>query len=361
MSRLALLLCVAGCSFNAAQVPVAGDAALGGADARPGDGAIAVADAPVAQPDAPEPPPDAAPLDAPPPDAPPPDAPPPDGPTGGGTFFHYVTSSLRLGATPGEAEALAFDLDGDLRPDNKLGVAMATLSGSGITVDTELDEALRAGTMILLHSLEADGLFRDPQITWRTYRGTPRPDPDLESGSGMFTVAADSRTDSAVNGDLAAAEVVAGPGLLVIELALSDAPPIPVELIGARLTADVTAAGCSSGRLGGGIPSTHIDAVVLPAVAVALDARIAGDEGCREDFDACDATSQILLSLIDEDGDRFITIDEVRASPFVQAFVTPDVDLLDAGGDPGHDGVPDAVSLAVGFTCRRALFTAPGE
>ena len=353
MSRLALVLCcVAGCSFNAAQVPSSGDAAVTTVDARTADSAVLAPDAPLPAPDAPLTRPDG---------AEPPDAAEPDAATGGGTFFHYVTSSLKLGASRSEAESFAFDLDGDLHPDNNLGVSMALLSGTGITIDTELDEALRAGTMVLLHSLEADALFRDPAITWRTYRGTPQPSPDLDSGNGTFTVAANSRTDSAVNGDLAAAEVVAGPGLLVVELALSDAPPIPVELIGARLTADVTAAGCTSGRIGGGIPMTHIDSVVLPAVAVALDARIAGDEGCREDFDDCDATSKILLTLIDKDANRFITIDEVRSSAFVQAFVTPDVDLLDENGEPGHDGEPDAVSLAVGFSCRRAIFTVPGE
>jgi hypothetical protein len=234
-------------------------------------------------------------------------------------------------------------------------------TGAGIEFDSALADALQSGTMVLLHSFEADEVFRDPEVTWRTYRGVPQADPDLESGDGMFTVAGDSRTDSAVSGDLAAGEVVAGPGKLVIELGLVDGvPPIPIELVAARLTADVTELACS-GRLGGGITTAHIDAAVLPAVAVAIDARIASDEGCRERFSDCDATSLLLLALIDANGDRVITVTEVRDSSAVRALLSPDVDLLDDEGRPGQDGEDESISLAVAFTCRRAIFTAPGE
>jgi hypothetical protein len=340
--RLALVLTLAGCTFDARPAPAGGaDASIAAADARP--------DAPASTPDAAPPAADAPPA---------PDA-RADAGAGADTHFHYVTRSLRAGSSSDEAAALGFDLDGDLRVDNQLGVTLTTIAGGSF--DEALDAALVAGDMVQLHSLRAVDIFRDPTAAWRTYRGTPQPDPDLVSGNGVFTVAPGSRLDSRVEGDLAGGELVAGPGFLVLELTLVEgAAPIPVELVGARAVVDVRVGGCS-GRLGGGVPVARLEIALIPAVAAAVDAVIAADEGCREDFDDCDNTSKTLLVLFDGDGDRVISVDEVAESPVTQALLVPDVDLLDADGEPGQDGVAESISLGLGFECTRAVFTAPDE
>src|SRR5262245_35860108 len=106
------------------------------------------------------------------------------GSTSSGGFTHYVSPSLKLGKTSNEAYGYAFDLDGDGQEDDQIGGLLALLA-SNLDADGRLDAAVKAGTIILLHSLRADSLTSDSTVNWRVLVGSAKPNPDY-TGSGSF-------------------------------------------------------------------------------------------------------------------------------------------------------------------------------
>lgn len=283
-----------------------------------------------------------------------------DASSGGGGFTHYVSNSLRLGKTSGEAYGFAFDLDGDGQEDDQIGGTLALLA-SNLDADGRLDAAVKAGTIILLHSLQADSLTGDTSVGWRVLVGSAKTSPDF-GGSGSFTVAPTSPTDAVMTGAIAAGVFTGGPATVTVELSLLEGqPPLRARLIGARMSAKVTAGGCSEGRLGGAITDKDINDVVLPALATGLESVIAADAGCKANVNDCEASTKTILSAFDGNGDRTITLAEVKNSLAVKLIFAPDLDLLNAQGSAGKDGVDESVSIAIGFTCVKATFTATGE
>jgi hypothetical protein len=342
---------LAGCAFQPTDSLVGGaDAAVGSVDGRI-DGATVAPDGATVSPDGAK---DPGTSDAGVPGTA--DAPAGDPPA---TNHHFVTSSLRIGSTTTEAASYAFDLDNGDGPDNALGFALAGLS-SQLDIDAALAGALQSGSQVILHSVRAEDLSAAPLSQWRVYRGQPQASPDLSSGNGSFTVASNARLDSVLVGSIAGGTYT-GFGVLVVELTLGPGtPPFAIQLVSARLEARIDAGSCS-GRIGGAVTAEYLDAEVLPAVAVALDAQIAADGSCRQDYEACSSSSRTILTFFDADGDRVITAGEVRSNILVRVLLTPDVDVLDATGDHGQDGVRESVSLAFGFDCVRATFSAPWE
>jgi hypothetical protein len=49
-----------------------------------------------------------------------------------------------------------------------------------------------------------------------------------------------------------------------------------------------------------------------------------------------------------------ITSEELRENSLTQAVLAPDLDLVNANGRPGQDGVKDALSVGLGFEAVRA-------
>ncbi len=110
---------------------------------------------------------------------------------------------------------------------------------------------------------------------------------------------------------------------------------------------------------------------VIPAVAAVLNAKITSDGQCSTMCtvaNACSSQSTQILDLFDTNHDCMITSAELSANSLVQAILMPDVDLLDASGNPCGgttgvtcDGVKESVSLGLGFTTQSAVFTAANE
>src|SRR5262249_36026167 len=143
---------------------------------------------------------------------------------------------------------------------------------------------------------------------------------------------------------------------LALVLVAGQTTPLIVNLQGARLAASVDANGCTSGRIGGGVTATEINGSIIPAIATELNRRIAADSGCPAH--CTDATNMSILMEFDKSPmDGTISADEVRNDTLIKGFLKPDVDLLDASGQPGKDGVAESLSIAVGFTCKKAVFT----
>lgn len=337
----------------------------GSVDARPGTGADAPtngggADAPTNAGGA-DAPTNAGGVDAPAagtPDAPvseAPDAPPvsenPDAPIVTASAFHYVMSDLKVGATAAEARTFAFDLDDDGAVDDALGLAVISIEPLvGLDIDGTIHDALVNGTIVILDAVHADALDDDATADWQVLIGDPQPNPDLTSGNGMFTVSASSPTNAVVAGGISAGTFAGGPSEIALDLALlPGSAPVHLRLVGAHIASDVTEAGCTNGRLGGGIPQDDVNNEVLPAVATFLNDYVHANPGTP-------ATALILLFFDTVAPTGTITVDDLLNSNFVKNLLKPDVDLLDAEGHPGHDGVKESVSLALGFTCTKAVF-----
>ncbi|HYC56807.1 MAG TPA: hypothetical protein VEL28_17885 [Candidatus Binatia bacterium] len=194
------------------------------------------------------------------------------------------------------------------------------------------------------------------------------PSPPAFDGSDDFAVADDGAMldeleGSIVDGSLVAELPLGSQARLPIQLALVPGQPaLRLDLVGGQVAADVTASGCSSGRVGGAITAEDLQDKFLPDFAQAMDAHIPAQ--CRPgaatgDYSMCDLVSKSYLGLFDDDPrDGTITTAEVRDRDLVAGLIQPDVDLMDESGNylPDAEGEPDSLSFGVGFDCVVAEF-----
>jgi hypothetical protein len=185
------------------------------------------------------------------------------------------------------------------------------------------------------------------------FSGLDQPNPDF-SGAGSFSIDPSAPLDSVLAGSISQGHFEGGPGTARIELVVLGVPVL-LDLIGARISADVSVSGCENAKLGGAITQTQVHSSLFPALATGINSKIAADPGCPAD---CSPDVQTLLDLFDTDHDVFITVAEIESNSLIQALFAPDVDLLDANGafNPRVDGVSDSLSIGVGFSCAGATF-----
>jgi len=290
-----------------------------------------------------------------------PDAPtgnPADAPASSAAYSHYVTNDLTIGKTPADALALAFNLDNDPqgKPDNALGGILVGLNiALGVDINSALTDALTMGEFVILHSVHGN-LTSDTNATWQIYLGDPKSNPDLTSGNGMFTIASSSPTNSIYHGKIVGGLFSGGPAQITIQLALiPGASPITVNLVASLIEAQVTATGCMAGRIGGGIKNSDLKTVVIPAIASALTSNYQ-NHGCPSGT-ACTANDKAIFATLDMNHDGVLTADEIMSYGLVAGALAPDVHLLDSN----TSGPPDSNSIAFGFGCSKAVFTAPNE
>jgi hypothetical protein len=282
-----------------------------------------------------------------------PDAPP----QSSAPYTHYVTNSLKIG-NAAEAASFAFDLDNDPqhRPDNALGGLLSGLKLiAGIDIDAALASALNQGEFVILHSVHGD-LTNAASATWQIYLGDPKPNPDLTSGSGMFSIASSSPSNSVFTGNVSGSLFEGGPAKIAIQISLvSGGKPLAITLNAARIEAQVTASGCMAGRIGGGIATNDLLTTVVPAIADQLTAQYQA-HGCPNGA-GCTANDKAVFHLLDTNMDGVLTGEELGSYPLVQDALAPDVHLLDSN----TSGPPDSSSIAFGFGCTKAVFTASNE
>lgn len=285
-----------------------------------------------------------------------------------GTFNHYVTSEIKVGGSVTEATSFGLDLDGKSPAnDNVVGKALQQFGGLAmITFDTEIADALNAGSFIILHSVRADALTADTTVSWQVYLGDPKPscegDPSCFNGNGSFTLKAGGPTTAKLNGAISGGNYTAQPGNLSLELSLvSGSDPLRVNLIGAKIESSITATTCS-GRLGGAIKQTDLDTTIFPFIAAQIQLRVAAEPSCLTvpPGSACPSSIKTLLTVLDTSPKNGM-VSSAEVKGVVGAILAPDLDLLKADGTAGTDGVAESVSLGLGFKCAKATFTAPGE
>jgi hypothetical protein len=96
-----------------------------------------------------------------------------------------------------------------------------------------------------------------------------------------------------------------------------------------------------------------------PLIADGLTAVVARD--CPSGPDSCveDSPGETLTLFLDLDQDGVITAGELRDSFLFQGALNGDLDLLDADGAPGPDGVFESMSWGMGFATAGAAFDPP--
>jgi hypothetical protein len=230
----------------------------------------------------------------------------------------FVVEKLTL---PTKHEDFAIDLNGDGRVDNQLGSILdALISANIIDPQPLVDEALREG--------------KDPMQLQR-WDGGAVLFGELEPGHQQGWFCGDEPTE--------------------LTLTLPYFADVTVHLVDAHLTLDQTDGGMS-GQLQGAIRAEEIDAVVMPAVADYLNAKLTGDPDS--------SLSQSIRALFDDGGNGqcngagngHIEPCEVRMNALARNLFAPDVQLFAADGSFAPDPTNqhrDSVSVGVAFTARQ--------
>lgn len=269
-----------------------------------------------------------------------------------GVQYQFVTNSLLIPTTQAQAQTYALNLDGDPQqhPDNLVGylLTLLTTTAQGIEIQSAVDQTVNAGQLVTLHDVKADDPLNDPSVSWLISAGQRTQSPPTFNGSDKFTVDSSLPFNSPIIGSLTNGHFAGGPGTARIQIFLLG-QHVDVDLIGVRLEADLSTAGCANGKLGGGMTVDEFRAKILPAITDGLNLII----------NANTTAANAILKAFDTDQNGAITIEEIEKNPVLRIAFSPDVDLLDASNtfNPGQDGVKDSYSIGLGFTCVPANFT----
>lgn len=273
-----------------------------------------------------------------------------------GVQYHFVTNKLLLPTTKALTQEFALNLDGNQQQQvqNLFGelLTLLTSAAPGLELQSNLDQAVNTGQLVTLHNVKANDLLNDPSVSWSILLGQKTPTAPKFDGSDNFTIGPSASANTPLVGSLTNGHFSGGPGTAVVQIILLG-QPVEVDLIGVRLEADLSAKGCTNGKLGGGVTVNDFRSKLLPAIAEGLNQIIKVDK----------ALATPILQALDSDHNGTITVQELENNPVLMLAISPDLDLLDSSGkfNPGQDGVKDSYSLGLGFTCVPATFTAPGN
>ncbi len=299
---------------------------------------------------------------------------PPSGP-----HYGYVANQVTVPANNSQAREIGLDLNGDKTVDNQLGMVLGTLAGQGFKVQDTLDEAVDTGSIIFLIDLQTPDLASTTGAGLNVRLGdNPNPAPCTNpddvttcgkhlAGGAEFTLDPNSPTDAFVGGKIAGGVFSGGPGSLTLQIALADAAPIELNLIGARAKiSGISATGLTSVILAGALTQEDLDTKVIPTIQAQLPPLIARD--CDTDADGiidaddpsvgtpvtanscgCPSgtTGKTIIGLFDTTPkDCGVTVEEIKTNSLIQSLLAPDVTI---------DG-QDALSIGIEVSTVNAKF-----
>jgi hypothetical protein len=300
-----------------------------------------------------------------------------------GTHYKSVASSIQLPDETGEDMLFGLDLDkdtphGDADYDNALGSILSALRGAAgpaLDLNASLQHSIDKGQITLLADVQATSLSMAAGVGFTVYLGTivspaACTNPDDETtcgqhlqGTGVFTIAASSPTDSTLAGSIVGGGFSGGPGKLTLQISLVEGgAPITLDLIGAKAKLKTFSADgeITSGVLAGGITESDLNSKVIPGIATTATNVVDKETACvahpGADCECPDGTAKTIVGLLDEDGDCKVTAEEIMANDLISTLLSPDIDLLDASGEIGSDGVEDSLSIGVGVTTVKASY-----
>lgn len=263
----------------------------------------------------------------------------------------YVSDTILLPATNTEAATYGRNLDGVAGRDNALGTFFALLAAQGLDLVSLNSSSISSGELLMLHTLRADSFANTRNATWQVRYSDPVPDPDL-TGSGTFTPSPAMPRSSRLPARIKDRHVKTSQGIVPAVLDLG-AGPITLNVTKAVLSATCSRSACTGGRLNGAVTKAQVDTVLVPALVQLFQPIV--DRDCPVAPTCTDGSmGKTLEDLFDADQDGTITTEELLGNSLVQAVLAPDLDLQNAKGAPGHDGVADALSFGLGFSAVRA-------
>jgi hypothetical protein len=239
-----------------------------------------------------------------------------------GPIHRFAADVVAVPIDSADASAIAGDLDGDGKADNRLG-AVATILAS--TMDLSLDgpDMIASGALASSVELQADDLTDDATVGVR-----------LLGADGAAAVAAGGRLVAGAFHSNRTRETSA-PGTATVRLPVyTNADPLIVELDGLELDLDSDGAGGFTGIVRGGIPAGQASTAAFLGLV-----QMITDEPQRH---------IPFARLIDMNHDGQITQDEVDAS-VIGLLVAPDLQLFDHGTFAPHPNSAMKDSLSVAF------------
>jgi hypothetical protein len=271
---------------------------------------------------------------------------------------HYVTASLDLPLDP-SSTATGFDLDGDGDVNNQLAKVFAAMASQGLDFPSLVESSITSGQVVMLHSLRTTSLTKAKTATWQVFQGRPKPHPVL-TGGGHFAVDSAAPSGTAMRGHIKHGIFLGTAGTIPLQLALLPGEAaLQLKVLDAHLKARCDVDGCSHAKLGGGITVKQLNHTVIPALATAMTFFIEQNGCSKSSPDNCSDQAKQMLQIFDTNDDYVISTHELKSNSLIQNVFAPDLDLLNATGHRGKDGVKESVSLGLGFTAKSAHFTQP--
>ena len=275
--------------------------------------------------------------------------------------------TLRLPQNAAEQPSHSLDIDGDSfnRNDNLLGSVAATLAGADVTSLGDNVMAFEQGDIIELLSItsafvngvRAQAVLRrgeNPSVAPCSIGDAAACGQHLLPGTSFDVLAADAALPELV-GTFIADRVDAGPGPLRVSFVILG-QTVVLNLVAGRMEMDFVTDTQIAGKLGGAIPEAELNSLVFPALTAGLNALL--DRDCPANVCASGSAGENIATVVDTDDDFTLTLSEFQNSVF-GAVLTPDLDLLDASGQPGVDGTNDHVSIGFRVDGAPATFAAP--
>jgi hypothetical protein len=296
-----------------------------------------------------------------------PDAPIADMPNDGpflGAHRHYVVDHQVVPTSSAEAQANGLDVDGDGDVDNQLGNTLGALSAQGFDVKGATNFAIDHGTILMLLDVQAPDLVTAAAAAVAMYQGANPNPPACDAngvcrghlaGTATFAIAAASPNDPPLAASITGGTLLAGPGLLPIQVAVFDANPVTLELHAARAKlGDLTDTTIGSGIIAGAVTQGDIDTKFIPQAQQSITAIVQRDCPSAGTPPACGCASGseggTLISLFDTSpNDCQISVDEIRNNSIIQSLLAPDVTI---------EG-QQMLSFGFGITAVRGEFTPP--
>lgn len=319
-----------------------------------------------------------------------------DGPTPTGPHTHYVVDSVT--APMSATDEAIIHIDANHNPVetggtavNQLGALIAALKTAGnVDVQTPLTGAVQDGSIILLGDFQADNFTDSAGAGFQVFLGNdPNPAPCTDdtdpttcgqhlNGDASFGIDPNSPNDAALTGALVSGEFSGGPGKVTIEFSLAaggtGGAPLLINLEDAHVQlSGISADGIDTIIIGGAIPNSDIQNMLIPTIADQLNSLIETEciaddgSGCSGDNPnalectggtsgnkCCSGSAAQIAGFLDADKSCDFTADEIANNGLVKSLLKPDVATK-------GDGMPDALSFGVGATATGATFTVAGE
>ena len=250
-----------------------------------------------------------------------------------------ITNAMALPV--GSKKSVGMDLTGDGKVDNRLADLLNALTTlhSGLTLQQDLDEQIKDGTLLLLQELRSGSLKDSTKARFQFFFGKDldKNPKDNFSGTEWFSINPNFSSTTPLNGKVTGGTLSVGPGEIMVPLALGKVYVV-VTLKLARVTAKVTKKGITQGVVAGAMPIADVKGRLLPGLATEMTRQYADKANLSPN-------GKKLLEYFDVNKDGTISVKELTGNPIIKTVILDQPDV-----DTDGDNKLDAVSAGIGFT-----------